>query len=416
MSLSDEQLDELLSASMDDALSDSEQTELQQLLASDASVARRLDEMQELSAAVRALGASPQPRLGNRFADLVIDQAVTTAIAENLSDEHPVVMLVGQPAQRTPSMSPVRVAAAIAALAASVALVWFVGPGRDADPEQQLVASGTLPPEQPILASSDLRDPNSSQPVAPEIKSDAGVRSVPEPEMLAVDSAARPDVNSSEPSRPANGLTPRIEIPADDSLNLGRLKSMASAGPGLETLPTELNSGPLSGFVAILRITRTETGRERGAARRAMERASFSDVNQKEVTNEIVSAVVASADQTPSSESSLLYVEAPATQFDKLVNALLEDTQGIKSVSFGVVTDAPVVKLVGALRTDPTTVRHDVSWELTGADGVPLDTLNESLNAGTFATLDRDTAAANLGAVTATSGPNVSAKMLLLVK
>lgn len=86
---------ELLSAFLDDALSDSERQQVQSLLVSDAVAARYLDEMRATRECLKTLATDS---LQSSIAARVISRAQTIALSEGLPANHPVMLSMGSSA------------------------------------------------------------------------------------------------------------------------------------------------------------------------------------------------------------------------------------------------------------------------------------------------------------------------------
>jgi hypothetical protein len=97
MSLSESEKELLLSASLDGALSDEEQETLDRWLSVDPAAVKRREEMEavrrDLRLTLGQLRSLRPEKLGAKFADAIVTEAIARAKAEELSDDHPLLRI-----------------------------------------------------------------------------------------------------------------------------------------------------------------------------------------------------------------------------------------------------------------------------------------------------------------------------------
>jgi hypothetical protein len=403
MSLPRELLDQLLTGYLDDALSADERTRVERLLQSDPEM---VDELSELRIIRRSLKAVSQVdsaiKLEKGFSDRVLGAAVARARAEGLGDDHPLVRLAEQPSTtrattHSSHSHPWRVASLLVGLAASIviAVVTF----RPSADETSLIAAVQPNPE--VVEADPL--------VTPDIVPDAP--EAIEPEMIA---SADPTPGSVSPSPiekdpivdPAP-ITPPIEAIAK------------STDPAMDTVETptvpkiEIPATGVGGHVLVVDVRRTVTGREGRAVQKAMDAARIDPASKMQITDQIAGYVTEKVEAAvEEGKASVLYLRVPGKKFDLFYQTLWADEKGIESCRMTLSLNAPFVKVVDAIRPDPTTIRHDnAAFELSSGNGV-LDQLVRELGQLEYPPIrDRKGSAPGLS-----TGRDIQADVLVLVR
>ncbi len=360
MSIPRELLDQLLTGYLDDALSADERAHVQQLLNSDGEVVKELAQLRELRRSLQAVAkADSDIKLDPGFADRVLGAAVARASAEGLAEDHPLVRLAEQPSttRTTGDGSVWRVAGILVALAASIAIAVFtLRPAAD-DPRFQIA----VVPDIPIVDPGAAVIPDPVGIVEPE-REPSGVL---DPGLIASGSPTGVEPESGNP----DGGTASVEsVAGNTDMDRAVPSTPELATPELAT--TDLDSDAAGvGAILVLHIKRTNAGRESRAVIEAMRLASLAEASKKEVTSDMAGFV--SETQEESGEASLLYLQAPAKNLDRFYLRLLSDEEGIESVGMSIAFKAPILRVVDALRAEPTAVRHQsASMELLSDEGV----------------------------------------------
>ena len=424
MSLSRETIDQLLSGHMDGALSDAERTQLDELLQSDPNVARELDELCQLRDSLQFISrADSTINLDEGFADRVLDAAVQRARAEGLGEDHPVVRLAEQPISGTRSKSiPVwRIAGAVAALAASIALaVFFLSPETGNNGIQTLADSGLVADLPELDATNSDSDPSTQAIASNDREIDAAgslaIDSVERSAML--DSAvASTDVsdgtNTAEQPEVAPAKT-RIDEPRPDS------SAVASSQPiRKQTNEPTIDVSPQRkvGAVMVLDVYRTESGRLSRAVRSALTTATIKIQNEKLIAEDIV-GVMEKSEHESTRGASVLYLEGTAKELDRFILTLCADRQGIESVHFGIASELPILNLVKKLQRpiDPKTVRHSASWSVQGESEEATRIFTGALVDRPMAPLGVDTTGLGVFPNAKEDGPDVMSELFVVIR
>ena len=389
----------MLSGYLDGTLSADERARVEQLLQSDTEFSDELAQLRNLGRSLKAISdADSDIKLDAGFADRVLGAAVARACAEGYGDDHPLVRLSGHPstpARTARGASSWRYAGVLVGLAASIAIAVVAlrpevtqDPGLALLPETQSTAQeNPLSVPDPLTESATkLVDSDAKRPVAPtedesEVEPDSTqstmkqLESPPQPTEAIARSETRPMKEFVEP--PA---TTKMEVPNTSS-----------------------------GAILVLDVRRTASGRQSGAVADAMEHASLGPASEKEITEEIV-GLVKETQQSADEEVSVLYLQAPARSLDRFYLRLMADREGIESVGMTIALDAPVMKMVRALRSDPTAVRHNASLQLISENGVVGQFASQL---GQLQYIPLNQAALN---TIPSKGPDVPAQILVLVR
>ncbi len=394
MSLPRDILDQLLSGYIDDALSDDERAQIEQLLREDSGAARELQDLLGLRDSLRELRREDQElTLGPNFADRVLKATVDQATAEGLGDEHPVMRLTEQPSTRVAHKDfPVlKIAGAVAALAASIIFaIVMLSPSVD-DPEQDLVVQKDPSPE--------VIDPVN---IPPEEVSPA----IPGPDKrLVQDVPLPPEVPNS------------VGMPNENDTN-----SLAEVPPGV---PADLDlEAMLTGMVMVIDVRQTELGRQRDTISKAMNEAGLATLDQKRLDKNVVGFGKELVDDDGRTDAeadvSVLYLVDSATNIDSFINLLCVDLDGIESIGFDFVIDAPIVGLAAELKRidelEVTEVGRGMTLELADNGNGALRVIAHQMGDRNFKPLNRNAGIADLIGKKRNDGKNFWTSVFVLVR
>ena len=444
MSLPQEQLDQLVSGYLDDALSDDDRARVEALLESDPSIADELESFRRLRSSLGELLRADRRSLGSGFADRVLEAAVDRAQTEGLADEHPLVRLSEQPAARSPRRDPPRgwrVAAAVLAMAASVALaigLWNVPASDPAAGDREIAevpgglgqdATGQGDPAGDADRAVAITDPGESAG-----SDDASPRSNGTPRekrsVAASELGGSPE-RSTDPESGAGRIADPSAVAEAIAETPGRpgRREMAEAdprrSPGLSVDAAAAADAGV-GAILVVEVRRTEYGKARPVVRRAMRQAGIGSAAEKQLSDELVTAVTESVESPESiepTEASILYLQAPAKRLDQLLMTLAADQQGIAAVGWSIAFEAPILDVVRSVGpVEPTDIRHAASLELQGRGADVGGRLAGALAAREFLPVRPSGAAGGGGipqiaaAAGSDSGSDVMAQVLLLVR
>lgn len=414
MSLPKDLLDQLLSGYLDDALSADERARVDHLLKTDDSVVEELAQLQDLRKSLRAVSkADSDIRLDAGFADRVLGEAVARARAEGLSEDHPLIRLEEQPSKAAPVApnSTWKVASVMVALAASIvfAVVMLRPDVNVSTPGESEIAAVDPTNVTPIIPEDSLSDPG-----VPDDVPDVGVGevAVPTPEMVA-ESGERSS-NAPEVAEPAVSTAEESVAPASDVKPDMSAIASSEQGTPLDRSSTDVvavspeQAMPRMSAIMVLSIVRTEAGRQSHAVRQAMELASIGSPSEKKISEDVAGFVKDTAIDDDADEYSVVYLNAPAKDLDKLYLRLIADEAGVESIGMTLAMDVPVMNVVKSLRQDPTTVRHEPSSLKLVSDDAALRQLAGELGGMEYMS--------GRGVTPPSSGSDEMAEMLLLVK
>lgn len=427
MPLSESEKELLLSASLDGALSPEEQTLLDQWFQEDPSALRQYEELAEARARLRAaLGPLRQAKLGEQFAQRVVDAAIQQAQAENLASSHPLVRLADQAAstERAGSVPRWRWAAVAVALAASLLLAIYLARSPQGVP---------IGPQD--LAQTETNDPLAPAPAIEQLAVDdraANGNTAPAPDPAATDGQGR----GGEPVDPALMAGKSGTPSTSPSTGLGREPMAAeppAAAPLLADAPPAVTAPrndaadgsaqrvPLLA-VLVVSVELTPAGRESLALRQALREADIQLGPAGAVEEQVVaqlreSQVLEESDEADSAQ--LYYIEAPAKQLDRFLLRLMAEKDSFASFAFSIVDNPGLLASVDDWRqVDPTTLRHadrqGLARDLVFADGTPL-----GIDPGpAFIPMSRemDTAGLLVPSGDASSSEDVPSQILLLIR
>ncbi|TWU42954.1 hypothetical protein Q31b_19880 [Novipirellula aureliae] len=427
MSVPKELLESMLSAYMDDVLSPDERTRVEQMLAGDSSMRAQLEEMRTNRAALRQIhGMDSEYKLPDHFASSVIEATVERARREGLADEHPVMRLAEQPITHpSRSRSYAKVATAVAALAASIAIAVVAVRGT-ADPETVAQRPPSIPSQPNGDLSNTLLDPASlatSVDVAADRDMEASSESA-DPTALASSSDSTQPLQTdrsmeSGPAIPDGNAIASASVAASQSEATRQSEAIRQSTP----LAARAKSVVPVSAILVLEVRLTMSGVDSDAVSQAMELGGIEAVSRKAIDEDVVRFAKQStqlpADELPS--ASVLYLQAPMKKLDRFINHLVADDKGVDSVRMSLATETPLVRLVNSIRAvDPTTIQSESSsWQLdAGQRG--NRTLASHLSNRAFAGLDRNTArmgvVSSVGSASTSPSDDVPASILIVVR
>ncbi|MEM0925638.1 MAG: hypothetical protein AAGJ83_06345 [Planctomycetota bacterium] len=347
MSLPDELLDELLSAHLDDALTDDERARVETMLVEDPDVRTRFDTMKSDRDAVRTAFHStnrcfsaPEPML----------ESVLGAIERERPSEK-VRLAAG--------ITPRRVMTWAVALAASVLFIaWFARPVADDRDDVAVAQVGEVAPEIVALPEEDL-DKQAPTPrtdvAAPGRLADANT-----PSETRVETEEIPDVES---------VSPVIQDGSETKIAMGSTPDPANGGTGSITNERPTRRDPSAGslgmqFLMVIRVERTDQGRQSSAFVDALAAANIEIGEERPVSEALVGAATSKVNAAKLSEAEsreVMLLESPMTKLDGLIQELARDRENIRGVGLSMISanDSELLSVIESVRaSDPTRVRH----------------------------------------------------------
>ena len=395
MSLPKETLDQLLSGYLDDALTDVERTQIERLLRDDPEVDGKLRDLRELHDSLRELRREDEElTLGANFADRVLKATVDQATAEGLSEDHPVMLLIQQPSTtvvRT-GMPLVKIAAAVAALAATIVVAIVMSRPAVKDPEQNLVVQN-----EPLVEAVGPVDVPDEEPVP----------LIPAPGQQLVQQEGPSASEAPEP----------LKMPKENGGD--HLVAGTPDVPPASLSPEAL----LRGFVMVVDVRQSTLGRENDVISKAMTEAGLAAPDQKRIEKNVVGfgkKLVTQNAVENDSDVSVLYLVDSATKLDTFLNILCADLDGIESVGFSYVMDAPIVGLAAQIApVDKSEVREigrRASLELQDDGSGTLQVIANELGDRQFNLVARDNGIAGLIQKNRNDGKNVWSSLFVLVR
>jgi anti-sigma factor RsiW len=401
MSIPSDLLDQLLTGYLDDALSSDERARVESLLQSDHQVAGQLADLREMQASLRSIAAADSSiQLDSGFADRVLGAAVDRARTEGLSEDHPLVRLTDQRSVSNLSKSdsqPFLYAAILVGLAASIAIAVVMLRPDSSDSDVPLASVDVESPGDVVTADlvAEERVPAIDSIVTidpPEIPA-SNIPASNRPESETAEIVDQPPAVS--PAAVAKAAVPDMQIANSDAPNRANFAE-----------PARLQLGA----ILVLDVRLTAAGQMENAIQSSMQKAGLDRTDEKELPQELAGQFGAADYDAPTGQVTVMYVQASAKTLDRFYLSLLGDQVGVESVGMSLAMDAPILKVVQSLATDPTTVRHDkTALELSSSAGV-VGQLAGELSQLSFAPLNRQ----NAGALSP-SGPDEPAQILLLV-
>ncbi|WP_146518296.1 anti-sigma factor [Stieleria varia] len=401
MSVPREMIDELLSGYLDDSLSGDERKRVEQLLGEQPELAAELTQLRELSQSIKQLAAVSTPGLKPGFADRVVRSAIEQAKIDGLPESHPLIR-ADQDVTVTPNLTPATVESkrsywrvalgGTVAVAASIgfAIVMLRPP---TTPDQQ----GRMDPR---LAANvdDSATMNADSFVPPPIVPGTVDVGSNEPSLIAATTGDDSSDNASD------GASAKPEMPVPDQVTDPPMIASNDTGrDGAQRNDTASDTSPITvppavekvepkapganitlAFVPVFEIQQTRVGREAGAFEQALAKASIPMGGGRKLTADLVAFVNKNlnAESDAADHPQILLLEGSAKKMDVLFNRLISDRENVEYVRFGLVTDAPILKMVNSIRqSDPTVVRHDaMGWPLQLPSNALTGALGERLS------------------------------------
>jgi hypothetical protein len=404
----DPNLDQRLSDYLDNRLDAAARAEIEQAIqqedeSQNNGLRAQLDQMRYLRDSLKQLAARDAGRkLDDGFADRVIQAAVTRALEEGVSSDHPLIRVASQPGtvSTTAARSPWnrRTLAIVVSVAASIALAIFVV-------NRESVPSGSISDQAVSLAD------NAVIPSAPTPSLETTVG--PETVLSEADSRialTSPEVNTVEPSVVERSqIEPPTTAPA----------ALASSPPAPSSLLAETGTAKPDSSVAfsgavpnklaaiiVLEVRQTESGRIAGAVRRAMQQAGIQRSDEKPITADIADSASQTVGLRNDEMVSLVYLQASAKNIDQFYINLFDDQEGVQSVSLAIATEAPVLNIVNSATLDPTTVSRQ------GGSAIELPEQIDPVANLNFAKVSREA----VQGMTLSSGPDFAAQLLVVIR
>ncbi|NND96638.1 MAG: hypothetical protein HKN47_04835 [Pirellulaceae bacterium] len=422
MSVPRDILDQLLSGYLDDVLSNDEREQVERLLQDDVDVAHELEDLRRIRGTLRDISRADAPfRLDDGFADRVLGAAVAQARTEGLAEDHPLLRVAEQPSTTEPAkgITLAKAVTAMVALAASIAVAIVVFQSdQQNDPVNQnpgnsIVTQAVPQTTDPIdVPSPDgNKIPNGPTEFAPGSDPlDSAIVMTPE---TPTTDRVPPDTISD----PTSATDPAMATSPDQAVANNNSKSPGVEPTATNRLPTEAElleqMQGLSGVLAI-NVQLTESGRLSHAVQEAMRNSSIKAIEEKVVSDKMVSSIAESmkGNQELVDGTRVFYLEAPGKKIDVLIGNLIRDVEGVQSVGLGLVMTPPVRRIAQSLKEiDPTSVRHDTSWQLRG-DAV--STVARELSSQSYLPIHGDAIPAT--APSNSDGPDQLSQLLILVR
>ncbi len=403
MSLPPAIIDQLLTGYLDEVLSADELAQVEKLLQNEPAVAEELAKLQELRLALKSIAlADDDIRLDAGFAERVVDEAVLRARAEGLADEHPLLQLEEQGKSNVKPVATVptwRVAAVMVGLAASIALAVVLV---RSDSHR---GSGNSPAD---IVQVDPGVPAPEEQRGSGFGTDAGTAIV----------SNRKDEPLVEPVAPGPDLDKPLEALANNqnankqNTDAGSSVATKDTGPkpdqeAADMVSVEPNQPAALGIIAVYHVELTDLGREQEAFKNALTLAGLSLDHKKKISEAVVG--LSENPQKQAKDAKVIYLQAPAKALDRLYLRLLADRQGVKGIGMSLATNAPLMRVVNAVRQDPTVVRHESS-------SLQLLSDDESLSQLTATLQELDFIRMSEGQAVPSGGFDETAEVLLLVQ
>lgn len=439
MKPTEDQLDQLLSAYLDDALDDDELRLLEDRLKHDSEVVNRLRELTAVRDSVRQVfNTAPADRLPKEFSTEVLAASVARAYEEGCDESHPLMRVQEKPltslAVTSREVSTQRLIAVALTLAASVLLLLFgsnfLAPETDRQGNQfakansEEIAEGITQP----LESSQIRisDSNGQDRQSDVLSNIASLEQRPQGDDSAVSTLPAGRLAMIGPAEDsADNSVDQATLPALDSqINQGNSQTapranMAVSGDVKANQGFEDVASP-RGAVLVLRIKQTDSGRSGEAVRSAMKSAGIGGSSKVALSGKTLEGLVAQAgnDQKSSGQDgavaagrSVLFLQLSAKQFDQFYQQLWADQAGVDSLSMSVAFDAPITGLVESIVRDPTLIKAEaasVEIQEMGEQGFLVDSLQQL----PLVPMDRSV----LSVPSLGSGEDLQTQVLLLVE
>jgi len=439
MKPTEDQLDQLLSAYLDDALDDDELRLLEDRLKHDSEVVNRLRELTAVRDSVRQVfNTAPAVRLPKEFSTEVLAASVARAYEEGCDESHPLMRVQEKPltslAVTSREVSTQRLIAVTLTLAASVLLLLFgsnfLAPETDRQGNQfakansEEIAEGIPQP----LESSQIRisDLNGQDRQSDVLSNIASLEQRPQGDNSAASTLPTGRLATIDPAEDSadNSVDQATLSALDSQIKQGNSQTapranMAVSGDVTANQGFEDVASP-RGAVLVLRIKQTDSGRSGEAVRSAMKSCGIGGSSKVALNGKTLEGLVAQArnDQKSSGQDgavdagrSVLFLQLSAKQFDQFYQQLWADQAGVDSLSMSVAFDAPITGLVESIVQDPTLIKAEatsVEIQEMGEQGF----LVESLQQLPLVPMDRSV----LSVPSLGSGEDLQTQVLLLVE
>ena len=174
-----------------------------------------------------------------------------------------------------------------------------------------------------------------------------------------------------------------------------------------DMVSVEPNQPAALGIIAVYHVELTDLGREQEAFKNALTLAGLSLDHKKKISEAVVG--LSENPQKQAKDAKVIYLQAPAKALDRLYLRLLADRQGVKGIGMSLATNAPLMRVVNAVRQDPTVVRHESS-------SLQLLSDDESLSQLTATLQELDFIRMSEGQAVPSGGFDETAEVLLLVQ
>ncbi|KAA5546977.1 hypothetical protein FYK55_00725 [Roseiconus nitratireducens] len=443
MALPDELLDELLTGHLDDALSGDERARVEQMLRDDPSLRQRLQRLREQISETKQ-AAWPPPELSDGFADQVVQAAIDHARDQGLPDEHPLRRAESGTLHVEPAATPRFhggterrtgwVIAATLGLAASIVFAAFVLQDR-AQRQEPNSRPGTLLADQdptsvserdaagPMIDASGDRVADAGSAAS---TTEAGAQPLPDAESGLASVDRTPSGAAMEPGRadePAATLDrPAMEAVAESSVtNVPQDRAADDDAPKNAASAAQIQ--PLQSLL-VIRVQLTDVGRAADPLEDALASAAI-ETGAEQPIGDALAGVIPSDDAaqnaTESEGERVVLLQAPAKKLDRLIQQLIADGNGVASVQFSLISEAPLLRSVDAVRSeaiDPTEIRHaGKSWPIVGGSNPAFDVWSNRLGSRAFIPMDAQTGSKAVRmAAGSDDGPDVMEHLLILIR
>ena len=425
MSLSPSLRDELLSAYLDGEVSPDERARIEQMLASDALLVQRFEQLKRLRRELSRLAtATPVSSLPADFSARVLQSVFAAAEAESLTVEHP-VRIAHQQFNRQAlhrqrwyrSRGFVRV---MVAIAASGLIMFALRSG---------VLNDSNTPSANQLASSLDGNPSEKSSVQPIDQALV----VPDIQEASVFPVGAPGTELARVEKELQfSLEPNFVQPID-SLNSSEPSSTPMSPNQAELVnrdPSAIEPIPISSiplFAMLLEVKlRTPPG-DITPISDALAVAGIPPLRHQNIPHDVLAGLASTrmitGDAPGSADSGqdvqLLVLEAPAKQVDRFFLELVCNHPDVESVGMNLVMDPPTIKVVRDLsRVRPTDVQHTpqngIAQRLVGNETSQV-WFRRATGGPAFRTLPKESKPMAMGSLH-DSGPDIVSTLVLLVR
>jgi hypothetical protein len=241
---------------------------------------------------------------------------------------------------------------------------------------------------------------------------------IPAAEMIVADSTTIPNLSSPDSSDPV--APDPVIAPASTDLQMKQQEQppapidaiAKSQDPVRPSAVTDVEIPENMRVIMVLDVRRTEAGRNSDPIGDALAHAKIEPASEKKITEDIAGFAKSTSGNTDEN-TSVLYLQIPGKKADLFYLHLMRDLVGIESVGLRLAFDPPIMKMVDAIRPDPTTVRHNDAVLQLFSDGGVVDEFTSHLSQLDYRTPDRK---AMDDMPSANTGPDISAQILVLVR